>query len=74
MGGMLAAVAFIVLVARAPGLVPLWLSLASYPTAALVAFTSMLFLPLFVFTAWVAAVVVTLRGDARRTSEATGDP
>ena len=59
MGAMLPAAAFIVLVARTPGLVPRWLSIASYPVAAFVAFTALLFMPLFVFVAWVVAVVVT---------------
>ena len=59
MGAMLPAAAFIVLVARTPGLVPRWLSIASYPVAALVAFTALLFMPLYVFVAWVVAVVAT---------------
>ena len=59
MGAMLPAAAFIVCVARTPGLIPRWLAIASYPVAALVAFTALLFMPLFVFVAWVVAVVVT---------------
>jgi hypothetical protein len=59
MGAMLPAAAFIVLVARTPGLVPRWLAVASYPVAVLVAFTALLFMPLFVFVAWVVAVVAT---------------
>ena len=72
MGAMLPAAAFIVLVARTPGLVPRWLSIASYPVAALVAFTALLFMPLFVFVAWVVAVVVTQwrRADAGETASA----
>lgn len=49
MGAMQPAAAFIVVVARAPGLLRRWLSIASYPTAALVAFTAVLFMPLFIF-------------------------
>lgn len=59
MGAMLPAAAFIVLVARDPGLVPRWLSIASYPVAALVAFSALLFMPLFLFAAWIVAVVAT---------------
>jgi hypothetical protein len=50
---------FIVLVARTPGLLPRWLSRLSYPVAVLVAFTAILFLPIFLFVAWVAAVAGT---------------
>ena len=59
MGAMLPASVFIVVVARAPGLVPRWLSIASYPVAALVAFTALAFMPLVLFVAWVVAVVAT---------------
>ena len=60
MGAMLPAAVFIVLVARTPGLVPGWLSVASYPAAALVAVTALLFfLSLVVFLAWVVAVAAT---------------
>ena len=66
MGAMLPAAIFIILVARTPGLVPRWLSVVSYPLATLVAFTAVLFMPLFLFIAWVAAVTVTQRATARR--------
>jgi hypothetical protein len=56
MGSMLPAAAFIVLVARTPGLVPKWLSAASYPVSVVVALTAVLFMPLFVFVAWTLAV------------------
>lgn len=59
MGAMLPAAAFIVLVARTPGLVPRWLSVVSYPVAALVALAAVLFMPLFLFFAWVVAVAAT---------------
>ena len=47
MGAMLPAAAFIVLVARTPGIMPSWLSVVSYSVSALVAFTALLFIPLF---------------------------
>lgn len=59
MGAMLPAAAFMVIVARADGLVPRWLSFATYPASALVALTALLFMPLFLFAAWVVAVVAT---------------
>ena len=59
MGGMVPATGFILIVARTPGLVPKWLAVASYPVAALVAFTALLFMPLFVFIAWVLAVALS---------------
>ena len=66
MGAMLPAAVFIVLVARTPGLVPRWLSFVSYPVAALVAFTAVLFMPLFLFIAWVASVAFVQRATERR--------
>ena len=64
MGAMLPAAAFIVVVARTPGLVPRWLSAVSYPVAVVVALTTVLFMPLFVFVAWVVAVAATARASA----------
>lgn len=61
MGAMLPAAVLIVLVARSPGLVPRWLSVVSYPVAALVALTAFVVLLLFVFIAWVVAVAATSR-------------
>lgn len=60
-GAMLPAAAFIVCVGRVPGLLPRWLSVASYPVAVLVALTALLFMPMFLFVAWVLAVIVTHR-------------
>ena len=61
LGAMLPAAAFVVVVARAHGLVPTWLRVASYPIAVLIAFTAVLFLPLLAFLAWVVAVTATHR-------------
>ncbi len=61
LGGMLPAAAFIALVASTPGLVPRWLSIASYPIAALVAFTALLFMPILLFVLWVIAVAASHR-------------
>jgi hypothetical protein len=49
------------ILARTPGLVPRWVSVASYPAAALASVTALLFMPLFVFPAWVIAVAATAR-------------
>ena len=59
MGAMLPAAAFIVLVARTPGIMPSWLSVVSYPVSALVAFTALLFIPLLPFLASVVTVAAT---------------
>jgi hypothetical protein len=59
MGGMLPAAVFIILVARTPRLVPKWLSGIGYPVAVLVALTALLFMPVFLFLAWVFAVGAT---------------
>lgn len=61
LGGMLPAAAFIAFVATTPGLVPRWLSVVSYPIAALVAFTALLFMPVLLFILWVVAVAATQR-------------
>jgi hypothetical protein len=61
MGAMLPAAAFVVVVARSAVGLPQWLRVASYPVAALVACTALLFVPLFVFVGWVVAVVLTQR-------------
>ena len=61
LGGMLPAAAFIAFVARTPGSVPRWLSVVSYPIAALVAFTALLFMPVLLFILWVVAVAATQR-------------
>jgi hypothetical protein len=74
MGAMLPAAAFIVVVARTPGLVPRWLSVVSYPVSALVAVTALLFMPLFVFVAWVVAVVATQWGADKLTLQQTAGP
>lgn len=60
LGGLLPAGIFIALVGH-QRLLPRWLSLASYPTALLVAFSAVLFMPLFIFMAWMIAVIVVLR-------------
>ncbi|MGH9085107.1 MAG: hypothetical protein ACRDYW_06605 [Acidimicrobiales bacterium] len=58
MGAMVPAAAFIVVASRAPGLLPRWLGAVGYPAAVLVAFSALLFMPLFVFVAWVVAAAV----------------
>lgn len=64
MGAMLPAAALIIIVARVPGLVPRWLQIVSYPTAAIVAFTALIFMPLFIFIAWVVTVAASHRPAA----------
>jgi hypothetical protein len=59
LGAMVPAAAFMMLVASSSGLLPRWLTLVSYPAAALVSVTALLFMPLFVFTAWVIASAAT---------------
>jgi hypothetical protein len=60
-GGLLPAGIFIALVGHQRLLLPRWLSIASYPAAVLVAVAAVLFMPLFIFVAWVIAVAVSLR-------------
>lgn len=59
LGAMLPAGIFIAIAARVPGLLPRWLSLASYPVAVLVWLTAFLFLPLVLFVLWVIAVTAS---------------
>ncbi len=59
MGAMVPAAVVMIAVARAPGLLPRWLSIASYPVAVLVSLSALLFSPLFLFVGWVVAVAVT---------------
>ena len=58
-GSMLPAAAFVVIVARTPGLLPRWLSVAGYPVAALL-LVAITVAPMLLFSIWIAAVSVTL--------------
>lgn len=60
LGAMAPAAAFVVIVARAPGLLPRWLSGISYPVALLLLLAVFIFFPLLIFPAWIFAVTVTL--------------
>jgi len=60
LGGMLPAGVFIAIAARTPGLLPRWLSAASYPVAVLVALTAFLFMPFALFILWVVAATVSV--------------
>jgi hypothetical protein len=64
MGAMLPAAALMIIVATSPGLLPRWLQILSYPAAALVAFTALIFMPLFIFVAWVVAAAASHRPSA----------
>ncbi len=61
MGAMLPAAVFMIVAARVPGLLPRWLSIASYPLAALVAVSAVMFMPIFLFVGWVVAACVAHR-------------
>jgi hypothetical protein len=63
LGALLPAGVFVVLTARSPDLLPRWLAYAGYPVGVLVAFSAVLFIPMFLFLAWMIGVVVFLRGD-----------
>lgn len=74
LGGMLLAAAFIAFVARTPGLAPRWLSVVSYPIAALVAFTALLFMPVLLFILWVVAWRPRGGAEAVKRRSPTSDP
>lgn len=61
LGVMLPAAIFMVLAAATPDLLPRWLALTTYPVAALVALTMFLFMPMFLFVVWTAAVTASKR-------------
>ena len=59
MGALLPAGIFIISAARSPGLLPLWLAMASYPVGALVAIAAVTFNSMFLFPVWMIVVVIT---------------
>ena len=58
-GAMLPAAAFVIIVARVPGLLPRWLSIAGYPVAALL-LVALTVAPMLLLSIWVAAASVSL--------------
>ena len=59
-GAMLPAAALVIVIARIPGLLPRWLSLAGYPVAALLLLALMVG-PMVLLAVWIAAVSAVLR-------------